>query len=170
MSSNEVKHSTLTSGELSSLLEHVFKDAPELSFIAEAEEKPSEKKKLKSNRSSTDYFDTTLEREVYQEVKSFQSMVASHSILSSIDETETVLLTSTAGENTVRRFDKALLEESLSQNDSTVLFNATSHDHSTDSWLMDELTNKTVELGKAEDSKRSKEDDDEVTLEDSFLQ
>ena len=170
MSSNEVKHSTLTSGELSSLLEHVFKDAPELSFIAEAEEKPSEKKKLKSNRSSTDYFDTTLEREVYQEVKSFQSMVASHSILSSIDETETVLLTSTAGENTVRRFDKALLEESLSQNDSTVIFNATSHDHSTDSWLMDELTNKTVELGKAEDSKRSKEDDDEVTLEDSFLQ
>ena len=179
MSSNQVKHSTLTSGEMSNLLEQVFKDAPELSFITEAEENLSEKKKLRGSRTSSvgDYFDTTLEREVYQEVKGFQSNLASHSILSSIDETsetETVLyqdlLTSTAGQNTVRRFDKALLEESLSHSDSTVIFNATSHDHSTDSWLMDELKNKTVEVEKAEESKKSMEDDGEITLEDTFLQ
>lgn len=166
---------------MSSLLEQVFKDAPELSFITEAEEKPSAKKKLKGSRVSSvgDYFDTTLEREVYQDVKGFQSLVASHSILSSIDETsemETVLyqdlLTSTAGQNTIRRFDKALLEESLSQNDSTdtVLFNATCQDQSSNSWLMDELENQTLELERPEDSKKSKEDEGEITLEDSFLQ
>ena len=172
MSSNQVKHSTLTSGEMSNLLEQAFKDAPDLSFISE--ENPSEKK-LRSSRSSSagDLFDTTREKEIYQEVKGFQSLLANHSILSSIDEnSETVLyqglLTSTtAGEDTVR-LDKALLEESLGQNDSTVLFNATSQDHSSHSWLMDEMKNETLE--EAEDSKKSKEDDEEITLEDTFLQ
>ena len=174
MSSEQVKHSTLTSGEMSNLLEQVFKDAPDLSFVSE--ENPSEKEFRSSRRSTgTDFFDTTLEREVYQDVKGFQSALAGHSILSSIDEnSETVLyrglLTSTtAGENTVR-FDKALLAESLSQTDSTdtVLFNATRQDHSSHSWLMDEMKNETLE--EAEDSKKSKEDDEEITLEDTFLQ
>ena len=170
MSLDEVKHSTLTSGEMSNLLDQVFKDAPDLSFIAE--EKPTEKK-LRRSSTVGDYFDTTLEKEVYDEVKGFQSRLTSHSILSDIEETvlyqELITSKSTVGENTVR-FDKALLEESLSQNDSfdTVIFNGTSQDHSTDSWLVDEMKNDTVE--EAEDSRKSKEDDEEITLEDTFLQ
>ena len=170
MSLNQVKHSTLTSGEMDHLLEQVFKDAPDLSFIAE------EKNDNKKLRRSTvgDHFDTTLEREVYEEVKGFQSNLAAHSILSnSIDETggsETLqyedqgLLRSTAGEDTVR-FDKALLEETHDDSTLTVLLNATSQDHSSNSWLMDELKKDT-----AREAEDSKEDTLEITLEDSFLQ
>ena len=180
MSLNQVKHSTLTSGDMNNLLEQVFKDAPDLSFTTEEKNKGNEMKR--SSSTVGDYFDTTLERDVYQEVKGFQSKLAAHSFLSSIDETgesETLLYqdqgilttNNTAGENTVR-FDKALLEESLSQDQDdstlTVLLDATSQDHSTNSWLMDEL--KKDEEKEVEESKKEKEDDEEITLEDSFLQ
>ena len=78
MSLNQVKHSTLTSGEMDHLLEQVFKDAPDLSFIAEER---NDKKQLRSSTVG-DHFDTTLEKEVYDEMKGFQSRLTSHSILS----------------------------------------------------------------------------------------
>ena len=119
--------------------------------------------------------DTTKERNVLKDINKFQFKIQSQSLLSSIDDNETVPLEDDDSRVTISSQDQSQtipLDRGVSAclNDSSrsLLLNATCHDHSSDSWMMEDLKDSNKDerqtLIEGED-----DEDSEITLEDSIL-